>query len=261
MSAPLRTNVLGVGISATNMPDALATIQGWIARGEKQYVCVTGVHGVVESLRHPELRRIHNASGLTVPDGMPMVWLSRRNGFHHVQRVYGPDLLLALCAVKGYSHFFYGGAPGVAELLAARLRERFPDIHIVGTFTPPFRPLTDGEEASLAAQVASARPDVIWVGLSTPKQEMWMASHLARLDATVLIGVGAAFDFHTGRVKQAPLWMRKRGLEWVFRLVQEPKRLWRRYLLGNARFIGNLILQRTGLRSFPLEVPQREDVR
>nr|HID14252.1 glycosyltransferase [Anaerolineae bacterium] len=235
-----RVNVLGVGVSAVNMAITLETIEDWIARREPHYVCVTGVHGVMESQRDPEVRRIHNASGLTTPDGMPLVWLSRLRGRRHVERVYGPDLMVALCersAERQYRHFFYGGARGVPEQLAANLRRRFPRLQVVGTYSPPFRSLTPEEDEQVVQMINQTAPDIVWVGLSTPKQERWMAAHIGRVKAPVLIGVGAAFDFLAGRKKQAPRWMQRSGLEWLFRLLTEPRRLWRRYLINNPLFV------------------------
>lgn len=256
MSIIPRCNVLGVGVSAINPAVALETIGGWIAEGRSHYVCVTGVHGVMESLRDPDVRRIHNEAGLVTPDGMPLVWVSRLRGFAGVDRVYGPDLMLALCASspeKGYRHFLYGGREGVAERLAASLQGRFPGLEVAGTYCPPFRPLTEEEDARVVDQINRSGADVVWVGLSTPKQERWMAAHLGRIDAPVMIGVGAAFDFHAGLVAQAPRWVQRSGLEWLFRLMVEPRRLWRRYLLNNPSFLAMLFLQSVGLRRFQLD--------
>ncbi|MBI4639266.1 MAG: WecB/TagA/CpsF family glycosyltransferase [Candidatus Tectomicrobia bacterium] len=244
-----RVNILGVRVSAINMEMALHTIEGWISRHEPHYVCVTTVHGVMESQRDEELRRIHNAAGLVTPDGMPLVWLSRLMGFRHVERVYGPDLMLAVCehSVKmGYLHFFYGGAPGVAEKLAIRLQSRFPGLKVVGTYSPPFRPLTPEEDQVVVDHINMLQPDIVWVGISTPKQDRWMASHVERLSVPVLIGVGAAFDFHAGLKRQAPHWMQRSGLEWFFRLMMEPRRLWRRYLIYNPWFLWLILLQVLG---------------
>jgi len=250
-----RVNILGVGVNAINMTTALEVIEGWIVRQEPHYVCVTGVHGVMESQRDEGLRHIHNRAGLVTPDGMPLVWLSRLKGFRHVGRVYGPDLMLALCersVAQGYRHFFYGGAEGVPEQLATVLQNRFPGLQVVGTFSPPFRPLTPEEDREVVRMINEANPDIVWVGLSTPKQERWMAEHIDRLTAPVLIGVGAAFDFHTGRKPQAPRWMQRSGLEWLFRLLTEPRRLWRRYLINNPLFIALVVLQALGLRRYSL---------
>ena len=239
-----RVDVLGVGISTISMADAVAEIARWIEQREQHYVCVTGVHGVMESQRDPELLRIHNASGLTTPDGMPMVWAGHRAGASHMTRVYGPDLmleLLELAARQGWSSYFYGGAEHVPGLLADRMAQRFPGLRVAGTHSPPFRPLTPQEDAALVEQVNAAAPDIVWVGLSTPKQERWMAAHVGRLDAPVLIGVGAAFDIHAGLLPQAPVWMQRRGLEWLYRLTREPRRLWRRYLSSIPRFVLSIL--------------------
>jgi N-acetylglucosaminyldiphosphoundecaprenol N-acetyl-beta-D-mannosaminyltransferase len=249
-----RVDVLGVGISAIDMEQAVATLEAWIAAGERHYVCVTGVHGVMESHRDPELRAIHNAAGMVTPDGMPLVALCRRLGHPLTQRVYGPDLLLAGCArslALGWRHYFYGGADGVADLLARRLSERFPGLIVAGTCSPPFREVTTSEDEATVARINATHPDIVWVGLSTPKQERWMAAHVGRVEAAALIGVGAAFDFHAGRKRQAPRWMMGIGLEWLFRLVNEPRRLWRRYLLNNPAFVvlvGRQLLSRRRLR-------------
>jgi N-acetylglucosaminyldiphosphoundecaprenol N-acetyl-beta-D-mannosaminyltransferase len=249
-------NILGVGVSAINMEMALYTIEDWIERREAHYVCVTGVHGVMESQRDVELRRIHNAAGLVTPDGMPLVWLSRLMGLDHVERVYGPDLMLAVCersVRRGYCHFFYGGAPGVPEKLVDSLQCRFPGLQVAGIDSPPFRSLTPTEDQAAVERMNAARPDIIWVGLSTPKQEHWMAAHVGRLKAPVLVGVGAAFDFHAGLKRQAPRWMQKSGLEWLFRLTMEPWRLWRRYLINNPWFLWLILQQTLGRRSYGLE--------
>jgi N-acetylglucosaminyldiphosphoundecaprenol N-acetyl-beta-D-mannosaminyltransferase len=239
-----RVDVLGVGVSAIDLPMAVAEVGRWIREGEKHYVCVTGVHGVMESRRDASLRRIHNESGLTTPDGMPMVWAGRWAGARWMRRVYGPDLMLALCEVaerEGWSSFFYGGKTGVPERLVERLRERFPRLEIVGTYSPPFRPLSQEEDEGVVDLVNSAKPDLVWVGLSTPKQERWMDAHVGRLHAPVLLGVGAAFDIHAGTLPQAPRWMQANGLEWFYRLVREPRRLWRRYLSIVPRFMLQIV--------------------
>ncbi|NOT53793.1 MAG: WecB/TagA/CpsF family glycosyltransferase [Deltaproteobacteria bacterium] len=251
-----RANILGVGVSAVNMDLALQTIDEWIVTRQSHYICVSGVHGVMESHRDEDLRCIHNSAGLVTPDGMPLVWLSRLMGFRHVDRVYGPDLLLATCArsvKRGYRHFFYGGGPGVVEKLTARLHERFPQLVIAGMFSPPFHPLTPQEDQEISALINAANPDIIWVGLSTPKQERWMATHLGTTSAPVLIGVGAAFDFHAGLKVQAPHWVQRSGFEWAFRLLSEPRRLWRRYLMNNPAFMWLILLQALGWMSYTLD--------
>jgi N-acetylglucosaminyldiphosphoundecaprenol N-acetyl-beta-D-mannosaminyltransferase len=182
--------------------------------------------------------------------------LSTWQGQAAVSRVYGPDLMLALCQLsveRGYSHYFYGGAAGVASLLADKLQIRFPGLKVAGTCSPPVRPPTRAEDAQIVAQINQANPDVIWVGLGTPKQDLWMAAHRDQLTAPLLIGVGAAFDFHTGRIPQAPKWMQQNGLEWLFRLWQEPKRLWYRYLVYNPLFILHIFAQISGLKQYSIE--------
>jgi len=252
---PPRTNVLGVGISALNLPQAVEIISGWVDRRETgHFVCVTGMHGVMESQKNEPLRVIHNRASLVTPDGMPMVWLSRWNGHRQVSRVYGPDLMASLSeasARKGYRQYYYGGNEGVPELLAEKLKSRFGGLQVAGTFSPPFRKMSSEEDAALIERIEAAAPDILWVGLSTPKQEMWMAEHAGRIRVPVMIGVGAAFDFHAGLKKQAPRWMQRSGLEWFYRLVSEPGRLWKRYVINIPRFMFLVFLQKTGLRRFP----------
>ncbi len=253
---PSRANVLGVGLSAINLDLAEAVVRQALEQKTKGYVCVTGVHGVSEAQRDPEFRAILNHAFLNTPDGMPMVWMGQLQGFRHMGRVYGPDLMLRVCECtlsRGFSHFLYGGAPGVAQELQRRLEQRLPGVKIAGTFTPPFRPLTSREEDDLLRQVAAAKPDIFWVGLSTPKQEKFMAQYWQRLEATLFFGVGAAFDFHAGRVRQAPRWVQRCGFEWLFRFGCEPRRLWKRYLKNNPLFILRALGQLTRLRSYRLE--------
>ena len=248
-----RFNVLGVGVSAINMSEALKTIDHWVAHQKQHYVTVTGVHGVMESQRDESLRQIHNQAGMITPDGMPMVWLGRSRGHNLMTRVCGPDMMLEVfkeSVTKGYRHFFYGGNEGVPELLKVRLEEQFPGVSIVGAYSPPFRPLTESEDQKVIEMINESLADIVWVGLSTPKQERWMAAHVNRLKAPVLIGVGAAFDFNAGLKKRAPLWMQKCGLEWLYRLLDEPKRLWKRYLINNPLFILGVIRQALGLKQY-----------
>ncbi len=244
---PDSSEVLGVPVSVVNMESALATLGAWVEQRIRSYVCVTGVHGVVESGRDPELLEIHRRAGMVVPDGMPLVWTLRRRGHGHVGRVYGPDLMLELCrrsVERGYRHFLYGGAEGVPELLKSRLVERFPGLQIVGQYSPPFRPLTEAEDRDVVKRINNARPDFVWVGLSTPKQERWMAAHVGRIEASALLGVGAAFDFHAGLKPQAPAWMQRSGLEWFYRMATEPRRLGPRYLRNNPEFIYRMFRDR-----------------
>jgi N-acetylglucosaminyldiphosphoundecaprenol N-acetyl-beta-D-mannosaminyltransferase len=250
-----RVNVLGVGISVLNLKTAVTAIAGAVRDRQKGYICVTGVHGVMEAQEDPGFKKILNSAFLCTPDGMPMVWAGKLNGHRDMDRVYGPDLMLDVCAwseTSGARHFFYGGAEGVAPILAEKLKARFPRLAVAGIYTPPFRPLNPEELAQLQSQIRAAQPDIFWVGLSTPKQEKFMAEFLPKLDVTLMIGVGAAFDFHSGKVKQAPRWMQRCGLEWFFRLCSEPRRLAKRYLRNNPLFLLKFAAQRAGLKDYPL---------
>jgi N-acetylglucosaminyldiphosphoundecaprenol N-acetyl-beta-D-mannosaminyltransferase len=207
----------------------------------------------MEAQSNPHLLQILNRSLVNTPDGMPTVWVGHLQGHRGMGRVYGPDFMLELCSLsveRSYRHFLYGGNPGVAERLGQVLSEKFPGLRIVGSFTPPFRPLNESERENLKKSVANARPDVIWVGLSTPKQEQFMAEYIDILETHLMVGVGAAFDIHTGRIIDAPVWMKRSGLQWLHRLIQEPRRLWRRYLINNPKFLWNVGLQLLQLRSY-----------
>lgn len=245
-----RVDVLGLHVSAIDPAGAVEEIGRWVDGRSREYVCVTGVHGVMESRRDPELLRIHNRAGMVTPDGMPLVWCSRYAGARWVQRVYGPDLILAVCAesvARGWRHYFYGAAPGVAELLASKLASRYPGLNVAGTWSPPYRDLTPDEVDEVVAHIEASQADIVWVGLSTPKQERWMSQFRPLLGSPVLIGVGAAFDIHAGMVRQAPVWMQQSGLEWAFRLAVEPRRLWRRYLTANPAFLMQIASRRPRL--------------
>lgn len=229
-----RVDVLGVEISAINMQMARHEIERWIESGEQHYVCVTPAHSVMDCFQAPEYYPLFNCSGLTTPDGMSIAWLLKLKGYRYVERVAGSDLMreiLARSVKKGWKHYFYGGAPGTPEKLAQYFAQVYPGVRIVGTHSPPFRDLTLDEERKMLASIRAACPDIIWVGISSPRQEQWMSKHIHNLTAPVLIGVGAAFDFLSGQKKRAPVWMQRTGLEWFFRLVSEPKRLWPRYRL------------------------------
>ena len=250
-----RVNVLGVGVSVLNLQTALAAIADAVRQKRKGYICVTGVHGVMEAQNDENFRAILNQAFLCTPDGMPMVWMGKIHGHSEMRRVYGPDLMLEVCAWSEKNqcrHFFFGGANGVADKLAEKLKARFPKMQIVGTFTPPFRPLNPAEEKELREKIRVARPDILWVGLSTPKQEKFMAEFSPTLEATLTIGVGAAFDFHSGRIKQAPRWMQRSGLEWFYRLCTEPRRLARRYFKNNPLFVAKIAGQLCGLKKYNL---------
>ncbi len=251
-----RSNVLGVGVIATTLEQAVATIERWRDEGRRDYVCCVSVDGIVNAQRDPLVRDALNRAGLATEDGVPLVWWSRWTGARRARRVCGPDLLEKMCeraSATGHRHYFYGGTPETVDLLVTCLRQRYPTLTIAGYSSPPFRVLSDEEDAAAVAEINATRPDYVWIGLGMPKQEKWMASHVGRVEAAALLGVGAAFDFAAGTKPRAPLWMQRVGLEWLFRLICEPRRLARRYLVGNALFIAYAFLQFTGLRSFGRE--------
>src|ERR1700722_4933364 len=252
--AQQHADVLGVKVSAINLDMAVDLADRWIAAQKPGYICVTGVHGVMEAQKDAEFLSILNHAFINTPDGMPMSWVGHLQGHSHMDRVFGPDFMAAMCrlsAERGYRHFLYGGEPGVAELLKEALQARFPGLRVVGTYTPPFRSLTAAEEDDVLTQVQASKPHILWVGLSTPKQERFMDHYIDRLKVPLLVGVGAAFDYHTGRIRDCPRWVKRAGLQWLHRLLQDPKRLWKRYLRNNPAFVWNIVLQALKLRKFP----------
>lgn len=250
-----RANVLGVGVHAIDLPLAAELVSSAIDSNTKGYVCVTGVHGVMEAQRDHRFKSILDRAMLVVPDGVPTVWIGRCEGYGGMRRVFGPDLMLEICrrsVSTGHSHFLYGGKPFVAQELKDNLERSYPGIRIVGTYTPPFRALTPEERIELREKLSTLAPDIIWIGLSTPKQEHFMAENLETLNCKVMVGVGAAFDIHTGRAKDAPNWVKVMGLQWFHRLCQEPSRLWKRYLVNNIGFILRVTLQFSRLKRYKL---------
>jgi N-acetylglucosaminyldiphosphoundecaprenol N-acetyl-beta-D-mannosaminyltransferase len=246
-----RLNLLGVRVSAFDLPTAVAEMDAAIAAGRRAYACTCPVYTLMQGHERPEVRAALNGADWITPDGMPVVWALRLRGAPAVGRVYGPDLMLALSqlsAERGYCQFYLGGAPGVAEALAHNLQARFAGLPVAGTFAPPFREQSAAEEAAVLAQVNASGAQLVWVGLGSPKQDVWMARFRPRLQAPLLVGVGAAFDFFTGRQRQAPRWMQRSGLEWAFRLFSQPRRLWRRYLIYNPKFMALLALELAGRR-------------
>ena len=244
------TRVLDVLVSAVDLLSAAETIIGWKRSGHRGYVAVTGVHGIMEAQDDTDFKQILNDADLCVPDGVPLVWLSRLAGHKETGRVFGPDLMLqvsGMLAATGGSAFYYGGAPGVAEELADEMAARFPGIKCAGIICPPFRDLTDQEAEEYVAQMNQSNADILWIGLSTPKQERWMAKFRPRLTIPAIVGVGAAFDYNTGRLTRAPKWVQRCALEWLYRLIQEPRRLWRRYMRNNPLFIWYLLRDYCGL--------------
>jgi N-acetylglucosaminyldiphosphoundecaprenol N-acetyl-beta-D-mannosaminyltransferase len=238
---PPTTAVLGVPLAVTDYEGTMDWIDATIAAGARGYVCVANVHTVTACREDPALRAAVLRSSMTVPDGQPLVWALNALGHHLTDRVYGPELMARYCARAartGTRMFLYGGRdPEALALLVAKLRARFPGLEIVGGHAPPFRPLTPNEERRVVAQINGSRADVVWVGIGVPKQEKWMAAMRGHLEAPVLVGVGAAFDFHAGLVPQAPPRLQAAGLEWAYRLAREPRRLWRRCARYNPRFV------------------------
>jgi N-acetylglucosaminyldiphosphoundecaprenol N-acetyl-beta-D-mannosaminyltransferase len=244
-------DVLGVKVSAIDLNLAVELADRWIAGGRQGYVCVTGVHGVMEAQSDPELRSILNCAAMNVPDGMPMSWVGRLQGFRKMDRVFGPDFMAAMCRLsveRGYRIFLYGGKPGIAQLLRMTLESRFPGLQVVGTYTPPFGSLTADQEQEIYDAMSAAKPHIVWIGLSTPRQERFMAHYVDRLQAPLLVGVGAAFDYHTGQIRDCSNWVKRAGLQWLHRLMQDPRRLWRRYLRNNPVFLWRIAGQFAGLR-------------
>jgi len=244
--------LLGLPIAVTDYERTLDWIDAAVAANAREYVCVAAVHTVMEARDDAELRAAVRGAAFTVPDGQPLAWGLRALGHEIDSRVYGPELMARACeraAASGQRHYLYGGRDeGALHMLTLKLRRRFPGLRIVGGHAPPFRPLSEEELNAIAADINRCRPDVVWVGIGVPKQEKWMAAMRSRLDAPVLVGVGAAFDFHAGLVPQAPAWMQKRGLEWLFRLIQEPGRLWKRYAKHNPRFVAGFAVQWATMR-------------
>jgi N-acetylglucosaminyldiphosphoundecaprenol N-acetyl-beta-D-mannosaminyltransferase len=249
---PPTDEVLGVSLAVTDYDETLDWIEAMVAARDRGYVCVCNVHTVMASQEDPELRTALAGSSLNVPDGQPLVWALNALGHSLERRVYGPELMARACARAadtGLRFYLYGGRDqGALFQLALNLRQRYPGVTIVGGDTPPHRPLTDDERDAVVREINGCRPDVVWVGIGVPKQEKWMVKMRPELEAPVLIGVGAAFDFHAGLVRQAPSPIQDAGLEWAFRLAHEPRRLWRRYTRYNPRFLAAFGRQLTAHR-------------
>jgi N-acetylglucosaminyldiphosphoundecaprenol N-acetyl-beta-D-mannosaminyltransferase len=246
-----RLDVLGVHVSALDIASATEEIDRWVRVGYRSYVTLTGVHGVMESARNEHVRRAHNSAGLVLPDGMPLVWLLWQSKFAFAVQITGRDLMLALFGQSqqtGYRHFLYGTTQRTLELLMNNIHRRFPAARVVGVHAPPLRPAGADEDEAVIEAINASAADIVWVGLSTPKQELWMARHRRRLLAPVLIGVGAAFDFHAGLLRSPPRWLQKAGLEWAFRMAIEPQRLAKRYLRNNPSFLALLAMDKLGMR-------------
>jgi N-acetylglucosaminyldiphosphoundecaprenol N-acetyl-beta-D-mannosaminyltransferase len=252
----VQANVLGVGVHAVDMELAASMLSVAIDEGRRGYVCLAGVHGIMEAYRDPTIRSIFANALLVAPDGMPTVWMGHLQGLSNMRRVFGPDLMAEVMRRDEFrhcTHFLCGGEPGVAEKLRDEMLCRFPHLQIVGIYTPPFRQMTAIEEKELVDRVHVLQPDIFWVGLSTPKQDRFMSRYLPILDTKLMIGVGAAFLYHTGAIKDSPRWVKQAGLQWLHRLIQEPARLWKRYLINVPSFLFHIGLQLTGFKHFFLE--------
>jgi N-acetylglucosaminyldiphosphoundecaprenol N-acetyl-beta-D-mannosaminyltransferase len=250
--APEKKLIVSVGISKTSYAGVVDLCKEWAKerhlspRSTARYVCVTSVQGIVQAREEPYLHRIFNEADVATPDGMPVVWAMRSFGVRDQQRVYGPTLMLHLCedaAKHGHRIFLYGGRETTLPVLKEKLFERFPGLIIAGSYSPPFRPLTDEEDLHVRELIQKSDADIVFVGIGSPKQEIWMYEHRAYFPGVTMLGVGAAFDFLAGLTKQAPLWVQQSGFEWLFRLCTEPVRLWRRYILLNPRFLPLWALQ------------------
>lgn len=231
--------IMGVNIVVTDMNKTLALIENQLENWRGKYICVANVHTTVTAHEDESYRKIQNKAAMALPDGGPLSQYSRQQGFAEAQRVTGPDLMkeiLKISAEKGWRHYFYGSTPETLELLQTKIQERYPGVQIAGTMSPPFREMTPQEDADAVARINESRPDFVWVGLGAPKQERWMAAHEDRVQA-LMVGVGAAFDYEAGNIRRAPMWMQKHNLEWLYRLMQDPKRLFKRYFNTNLKYL------------------------
>lgn len=232
-------NILGTRINTTSYINATQKTSIWANLNESRYICISTVHMVMEGYNNPEYQAIVNNADLVTPDGMPLVWMLRALGVKDQQRVYGPDLTLYVCAAaeeQGIPVGFYGGMPDSLSDLIKNLQNKYPKLNIAYAYSPPFRPLTTDEDNTIIQEINASGARILFVGLGCPKQERWAAEHKGKVNV-VMIAVGAAFDFHSGRVRQAPIWIQKAGMEWFFRLLMEPKRLWKRHFKHNPRFV------------------------
>lgn len=248
---PEQFKVLGVNISAVDLNQTIEVMDQWIQTAHRDYVVLTGAHGVIEMQSDEKLRQINNGAGLVTPDGMPNVWIGRWKGHKHIEKVYAPTIMMEtfrLGVERGYKHFFYGGKEGVADLMAEKMRMKYPGIKMVGTFCPPFRPIEQGEIEEIAGRINGSEADIVWVGLGCPKQELWMMRFRPLLNATVLIGVGAGFDFLSGEKPLAPKWIQNSGFEWLYRLLSNPTYLAKRYGRVVPLFLWYNFLEFVGLR-------------
>lgn len=262
---PVTSPILGVPVSAITMKTAVQTIQNWVRDQRASFVCVRDVHGLMLAERDPQIMQIHQAAGMVTPDGMPLVWVLKLRSKLKVGRVCGSDLMDALCdagQAEGLRHYFYGGKAGIPEAMIDNLKSKYPALSVAGYYSPPFRALTAEEDNRIVDAINESCAQVVWIGLSTPKQEFWMRDHVGRVQGATLIGVGAAFDFHSGAVARAPKLMQAFGLEWLHRLASEPGRLWRRYLVMAPLFLFSIIREQIAvyLGRIRIEAPESEEI-
>lgn len=242
-----RINIIGSEISVTNMESLLTSIKCKIDSGETDYICVSNVHTVITAKEDEYYKTIINYSFMSVPDGMPLVWVGRKRGYKDIGRTAGPDIMentFKSISYKKYKHYFYGSTRDTLDLMKDNLMKEYPYLNIVGMKESYFRPLTEEEDKEIVDEINSLKPDLIWVGLGAPRQEKWMYEHREKIKSSLMIGVGGAFAIYADLVDRAPLWMQKHGLEWLYRLIKEPGRLWKRYLVTNFKFIFYLICDR-----------------
>ena len=238
--------ILGVKISAIDINDACSLVEDAILKRQKKYICVCPVSTIMECKRNEKVLMSVNSADLATPDGMPVVWIGKIQGYKNIRRVYGPELMQKICGISeknGYRNYLYGSSPNVLTKLREKLNKKYPCLIINGSFSPPFRQLTKDEDDKIVEDINSSNPDIVWVGLGSPKQDLWMHEHRQRINAPIMIGVGAAFDFLAGTKPQAPRWIQDNGFEWLFRLITEPNRLWRRYLINNSLFVFYVTLE------------------
>lgn len=237
-----RVGVVGAPVSVVTLPKVLALFESWVGSSRDRVVLLRDVHGVMCARNAADVGAVQAEADLVLPDGVPLVWAARLAGAgtQAISRVCGIDLLPAACTYgieRQWRHYFYGASPGVADKLAAAMRQQHPGIQIVGTYCPPFRPLSAEEDEAVCAHMRAARPDIVWVSLSTPKQDLWMSQHRGKCGGVTMVGVGGAFEINAGLIPRAPMWMQRSGLEWLYRLGQEPARLWKRYVKSLPMFI------------------------
>lgn len=239
-----RFDILGVKVSVVNLQKTVSLVNHWITKKQGHYICVSDVHCIIQSQTDREFRKIQNNSGLTVPNGMPLVWLGKLQHLDSIDCVYGPDLMLSLLQLaeqKGYPVFFFGNTAEVLARLTDKIKNQFPQLNIAGIAPHPFRPLTENENQKLISLINKSRPSILFVGTGAPRQELWIGRNWNKLNVPVALGVGAAFDFLSGFKINPPKWLQRTGFGWLFRLLSEPRRLYRRYLIGNWFFLYRII--------------------